>query len=369
MEHSLKAVIAELTHRCPLHCVYCSNPIEMQARSSELTTADWLRIYQQAAELGALQVHFTGGEPLARHDLVELVAAARESGLYVDLITSGLGLTPAKLDALLGAGLDHVQLSFQGADEASANEIAGARSHAIKLQISELIRSRRVAFTVNMVVHRRNLDQLDGMISMAEASGAQRLEIAHVQYYGWALKNRAELLPTRTQLEASIKTVEAAKQRLAGKLKIDFVLPDYYAKYPKPCMNGWGRQQMIVDPIGRALPCHSAGILPGIRLSNVREAPLRWIWEESESFNRYRGSEWLPAPCRSCERATRDFGGCRCQAFLLTGSAEVTDPVCTLAPERALVEEILDASNALLASKEGTEPLLSPEWVYRIESA
>jgi pyrroloquinoline quinone biosynthesis protein E len=355
MKYTPRALIAELTHRCPLHCVYCSNPLEMQRRSAELATADWISIFKQAAALGVLQAHFTGGEPLARADLKELVEAARAANLYVNLITSGVGLDEARLDSLIAAGLDHIQLSFQDTQEAQANEFAGTRAHAIKLRLAEKIRARRIAFTVNMVVHRRNLDRLEEMIGFAEASGAQRLEIANVQYYGWAFRNRDALLPTRDQLTRSIEIVEAARERLQGKLKIDFVLPDYYAKYPKPCMNGWGQALMLIDPAGRVLPCHAANIIPGLEFANVREHPLKWIWEESPAFEKFRGEEWMSDPCRSCDRRTRDFGGCRCQAFLLTGDAASVDPVCTYAPTHTVIEAAIQQAN---------EP---QPWTYRID--
>jgi len=357
MKYPLRALIAEVTHRCPLHCVYCSNPLEMQRRSDELSTADWLSIFQQASEMGVLQLHLTGGEPLARPDLTELIGGARAAQLYSNLITSGIGLGERRLDQLIEGGLDHIQLSFQDSEEAAANEFAGTRSHALKLRLAEMIRERRVAFTVNMVVHRRNLDRLTEMIAFAEQTGAQKLEIANVQYYGWALRNREALLPTRQQLDESIEIVEAARERLKGKLRIDFVFPDYYSKYPKPCMNGWGHQQMLIDPAGRVLPCHAAAVIPGLDLPSTREHGLQWIWEDSPAFNRFRDESWMPEPCRSCDRRTRDFGGCRCQAFLLAGDAAATDPVCILAPQHAVVEEILQNVN-----RSDTR-----EWVYRID--
>ena len=361
MKYQPQALIAEITHRCPLHCVYCSNPLEMQRRSAELSTADWTHIFQEAGEMGALQLHLTGGEPLARADLTELVRAGRSARLYINLITSGVGLDEPRLDALIAAGLDHIQLSFQDSEEVPANEFAGARSHALKLGVADMIRKRRIAFTLNMVVHRRNLGRLEEMITLAEESGAQRLEIAHVQYYGWAFRNRDALLPTREQVERSIELVEAARDRLKARLRIDFVLPDYYAKYPKPCMNGWGHQQILIDPAGRALPCHAAAVIPGLEFFNAQERPLRWIWEESPAFNRFRDEIWMPEPCRSCDRRARDFGGCRCQAFLLTGNASVTDPVCTLAPTHPVIEDALQHVNASgdFSADRG--------WVYRVD--
>src|SRR5437660_104706 len=300
MKYTPRALIAELTHRCPLHCVYCSNPLEMQRRSEELCTADWLSIFQQAGEMGILQLHLTGGEPLSRADLTELVRAGREAQLYSNLITSGVGLDERRMDELIGAGLEHIQLSFQDSEEVPANEFAGTRSHALKLRIAGMIRERRVAFTVNMVVHRRNLDRLKEMIDFAEQTGAQRLEIANVQYYGWAFRNREALLPTRQQLEHSIEVVEAARERLKGKLRIDFVFPDYYAKYPKPCMNGWGHQQMLIDPAGRVLPCHAAMVIPGLEFPNARARSLHWIWEDSPAFSHFRDETWMRHPSSRC---------------------------------------------------------------------
>jgi PqqA peptide cyclase len=361
MKYQPRALIAEVTHRCPLHCVYCSNPVEMQRRSEELSTEDWTSIFQQAGEMGVLQLHLTGGEPLARRDTTELVQAGRSAGLYVNLITSGVGLDEPRLDALIAAGLDHIQLSFQDTQETTANEFAGTRSHAVKLRIAAIIRQRRIGFTLNMVVHRQNLDRLEEMIAFAEASGAQRLEIANVQYYGWALRNRDALLPTREQLDRSVTILEAAQQRLQGRLRIEFVLPDYYAKYPKPCMNGWGHQLLLIDPAGRVMPCHAAPVIPGLEFSNAREQPLRWIWEESPAFNRFRDESWMPEPCRTCDRRTRDFGGCRCQAFLLTGDAATTDPVCTLAPTHTIIEQALERVN-----RNGNSTG-NPSWVYRVD--
>ncbi|MFZ0287111.1 MAG: pyrroloquinoline quinone biosynthesis protein PqqE [Terriglobales bacterium] len=356
------ALIAEITHRCPLHCVYCSNPLEMQKAASELSTEDWVRVFGEAGKLGVLHLHLTGGEPLARADLTELIAGARAGGLYVNLITSGIGLAEARLAALVEAGLEHIQLSFQDSREAGADEIAGTRSHARKLQLAQLIRQFKIAFTVNAVVHRQNLDHLDEIIAMAEELGADRLEIANVQYYGWALRNRDSLLPTREQVEQTQRTVSAAAERLRGRMRIDYVAPDYYARYPKACMGGWGRQLLLIDPAGQVLPCHAAGVIPGMEFDNVREHPLDWIWRESAAFQRFRGEDWMPEPCRSCERRAEDFGGCRCQAFLLTGDAAATDPVCTLAPTHGVVEEALaqissGSSEAVLPSAAG--------WVYR----
>jgi pyrroloquinoline quinone biosynthesis protein E len=332
------ALIAEITHRCPLHCVYCSNPLQLAGTKAELSTEDWVRVFQQAQRLGILHLHLTGGEPLARPDLKELIQAAHDSGLYTNLITSGIGLPEARLSDLVDAGLDHIQLSFQDSRDEPANWIAGTKAHAHKVVLSEVIRRFPIAFTLNLVVHRQNLDHLQEMIAFAEQLNPDRLEIAHAQYYGWALKNRETLMPSREQLENCLRTVESTQERLSGRMRIDCVVPDYYARYPKACMGGWGRRLLLIDPAGQALPCHAAGVIPGMSFDNVREHPLEWIWRASPAFQRFRGDDWMPEPCRSCERRAEDFGGCRCQAFLLTGDASATDPVCTLAPTHYLVK-------------------------------
>jgi pyrroloquinoline quinone biosynthesis protein E len=335
------ALIAEITHRCPLHCVYCSNPLELISRQHELATADWLRVFGEAAALGVLHLHLTGGEPLARPDLAEMIAVARKSRLYTNLITSGIGLSRERLAHLVEAGLDHIQLSFQDSSEGQANWIAGARAHAQKLDLAKWIREHRnpIAFTANLVVHRQNIEHLEQMIAALEALHPDRMEIAHAQYYGWALQNRSALLPTRAQLDRAVAVVAAAEERLRGKVRIDMVVPDYHARFPKACMGGWGRQLLLIDPAGRALPCHAAGVIPGMRFDNVREHTLDWIWQNSEAFQKFRGENWMPEPCRSCDRRKEDFGGCRCQAFLLTGNAGATDPVCELAPMHHLIED------------------------------
>jgi len=351
------ALIAELTHRCPLHCVYCSNPLELTLREKELTADAWARVLGEAARLGVLQVDFTGGEPLARPDLAELIRAARAEGLYASLITSGLPLDEKRLDALVCAGLDHLQLSFQSADDASAAELAGTRVHAQKLRVANWVKKRRIGLTLNFVIHRQNLDKLEGMVDLAEQIAPSRVEFAHVQYYGWAFSNRTRLLPTREQVDRSLEIIENAQQRLRGRIRVEYVVPDYYAKYPKACMGGWGRKVLLVKPDGDVLPCHAANVLPGMRFENVQSKSLGQIWHESEAFERYRGEEWMPEPCRHCDRRTQDFAGCRCQAFLLAQDAGVTDPVCSLAPGRGIVDEILAEVN---------RPLLAASpWVYR----
>src|SRR5213594_3730284 len=365
------ALIAELTHRCPLHCVYCSNPLELQSRSTELSTESWSRVFQEAASLGVLQADFTGGEPLARIDIVDLVRAARSAGLYVNLITSGLPLDESKLAALVAAGLDHIQLSFQGAREELSNEISGTKSHTQKLRVLEWVKQHRVALTLNFVIHRGNIDQLEEMVALAETSSATRIEFANVQYYGWAFANRESLLPTHEQLERSMAIIKRAQERLEGRIRVEYVVPDYYAKYPKPCMGGWGRKLMLITPTGDALPCHAAQIIPGLQFENVKERSLREIWERSAAFQKFRGEDWMQEPCKTCDRREQDFGGCRCQASLLAGDAAATDPVCSLAPQRPKVDAILAGLN-LISDSVGAglappapEPLTRPSWLYR----
>lgn len=340
------ALIAEITHRCPLHCVYCSNPLELAAVSSELSTQEWIDVFQQAGKLGMLHAHFTGGEPLARPDLRDLIAGARAAGLYTNLITSAVGLVETRLQALVDAGLDHIQISFQDSREGAANWIAGAKAHAHKIELSRIVRRHKIAFTVNLVIHRQNIDHVEEMISFIEQLAPERMEIAHTQYYGWALRNRAALLPTRAQLEKAVETVATAEKRLAGRIRIDSVVPDYYARFPKACMGGWGRKLMLINPSGKVLPCHAAEVIPGLEFENVREQSLEFIWQQSSSFQRFRGEEWMPEPCRSCERRAEDFGGCRCQALLLAGDATATDPACSLAPAHHIVEAALIETNS-----------------------
>lgn len=363
------ALVAELTHRCPLHCVYCSNPLELQSRANELSAGTWSRVFKEAAEAGALQADFTGGEPLARPDIVELVRNARAVGLYVSLITSGVPLDEVKLDLLIAAGLDHFQLSFQGAREETAKEISGTKSHQHKLRVLEWIKRYRIGLTLNFVIHRRNIDELEEMLAIVYNSAPGSVEFASVQYYGWAFANRENLLPTRQQLDYCIERLDRAEEELRGKTRVVFVVPDYYAKYPKPCVGGWGRKLMLITPSGDALPCHAAPVIPGLKFENVKNRSLREIWEHSEAFERFRGEDWMKEPCKSCERRTQDFGGCRCQAMLLAADPAATDPVCTLAPERPKIDAILAKTNqsqrAVSAATPPTNLLATPAWLYR----
>ena len=339
------ALLAEVTHRCPLRCPYCSNPLALERAGVELDTETWRRVLNEAAALGVLQVHFSGGEPLARRDLAVLVGHATRLGLYSNLITSGIGLDAARLEGLVEAGLEHVQISIQDSDPAAGDRVAGlAGAQQQKHRAAQLVREVGLPLTVNAVVHRQNLERLAAIVELAVALGADRLEIAHVQYYGWALRNRAALLPSRAQLDAATAFVEDARARLKGVLAIDYVVPDYHAHRPKACMGGWGRRFMNVTPSGKVLPCHAAETLPGLRFPNVGEADLTTIWQRSEAFERFRGTAWMAEPCRSCERREFDWGGCRCQAFALVGDAAATDPVCGLSPDHALVAQALEAA-------------------------
>ena len=363
------ALIAELTHRCPLHCVYCSNPLELAHRADELPTETWTRVFNEAAQSGVLQADLTGGEPLARPDIVELVRAARVAGLYVNLITSGMPLDESRLAQLVDAGLDHFQLSFQGAREETANEISGTKAHAQKLRVLEWLKKIRVAVTLNFVIHGRNIGQIEEMLAIAESSSTTRVEFANVQYYGWAFANREHLLPSRAQLDRSLEILKNAEERLRGKIRVEFVVPDYYAKYPKPCMGGWGRKLMLITPTGDALPCHAARVIPELRFDNVTQRGLREIWESSSAFQKFRGEAWMQEPCRSCDRRAQDFGGCRCQALLLAGDPAATDPVCSLSPNRPKIDAILgnlsSAPAAEGAPARGVGPLTKPDWMYR----
>ena len=364
------ALLAEVTYRCPLHLSVllepCSCPqgggySDMHALNGELTTDEWKRVIRDAATLGVLQIGFSGGEPLARRDLAELVHAAREVSLYTNLITSGIGFDDDRISALRDAGLDSVQLSFQSDDADLADEIAGARAHRRKLDVAAKIRAAGIPLSLNFVIHRRNIDRLPEMIELSESLGAERVELANVQFYGWAFLNRAALLPTQEQVTRAREIAMEAKARLAGKIDIFYVLPDYYETRPKPCLNGWGQRYLTVNPTGDVLPCPTASsAIPDLRFENVRARALDWIWRESESFNLFRGTEWMPEPCRSCPQKEIDFGGCRCQAALLTGSAANTDPVCTLSPNRARVDAVLRNINS------STPKAFGANWTYRV---
>jgi len=331
-------LVAELTYRCPLRCVYCSNPLDFARHGDGLETADWLRVFREAEALGVVQLNLTGGEPLLRADLEALVEGARSLDLYTNLITSGIPLTRDRLAELKRRGLDNVQVSIQDVTAAASDRIAGLRSFERKLEVARWVKDLGLPLTVNTVLHRENLDRVAEVIALAESLAADRLELANTQYLGWALPNRAALLPTREQLERARAIARAARRRLQGRMEVLFVTPDYYADFPKACMDGWGRRFIVVAPEGLMLPCHAAHTIPGLVFDNVKDRSLEAIWQSSAGFGAFRGEGWMPEPCRSCDRRAQDFGGCRCQAFHLTGNAAATDPACSLAPDHGLIE-------------------------------
>lgn len=330
-------LIAELTYRCPLKCPYCSNPTNLAEHDGELSTAEWTRVLEEAEALGVVQVHFTGGEPLARKDLEELVARARQLDLYSNLVTSGVPLTKERLAGLVEKGLDHVQVSIQSARAERADVIAGYAAHPQKIQVMRWVKELGLPLTMNVVLHRANLDEIDELVALAEDVGASRLELANTQYVAWALSNRDALLPTREQLDTAAEAASKHKARLQGKMDVLFVKPDYFGTTPKACMDGWARRFIHMVPDGRVLPCHAATSITSLRFDSVKDRPLADIWTSSEALLAYRGEAWMPEPCKSCDRRAIDFGGCRCQAFALTGDASATDPACRLAPQHDLV--------------------------------
>lgn len=350
-------LLAELTHRCPLQCPYCSNPLELDRVNTELTTAEWQDVMRQAADLGILQIHLSGGEPTVRRDLEDIVEVAAKAGLYTNLITAGVTLSRDRLARLKDLGLDHVQLSIQDIDDANAEKISAYKGGlAKKRELGKWVKELDMPLTINAPIHRHNIHNLPRIIDFAVEMGAGRLEVAHIQYYAWALKNRAALMPKRADVIRSAEIVEEAKERLKGILVFDFVVPDYYAKTPKPCMGGWGRGIMNITPSGKVLPCHASESVPGLEFDNVKTKKLADIWLKGQAFEMYRGTSWMKGPCKSCPRAEIDFGGCRCQAMAFTGDAANTDPACKFSPyHEAFVAE------AERESKEATPPA----FVYR----
>jgi pyrroloquinoline quinone biosynthesis protein E len=348
-------LLAEVTHRCPLHCVYCSNPLALLERNDELATDDWLRVIGQAAELGVVQVHLSGGEPLVRGDLETLVAECRRLGLYTNLITSGLGLTERRVESLVAAGLNSAQLSIQGDAAESTDLVAASKRFDKKEVAARLIRDAGLPLNMNVVLHRLNLDRLDAIIDVCVRWGAERLELANTQYYGWALRNREALMPGTAQLDRAVEVYRRRKAELAGRTELLWILPDYYEPYPKPCMGGWAQTALTVAPDGRVYPCPAASEITTMEFDSVRDHDLDRIWTTSAAFAAFRGTEWMPDPCRSCVRKELDFGGCRCQAFALTGDAGRTDPVCRHSPDHHLVQDALDRANQDDAGTRGQE--------------
>jgi PqqA peptide cyclase len=332
------ALLAELTHRCPLRCAYCYNPVELEKQNREMDTAAWRQVMDEAVDIGVLQVHFSGGEPMVRKDLTELVAYGAKLGLYTNLITAGVLIDKDNIARLADAGLEHVQLAFQDCDAECADWLSGYQGgHAKKLAAAKMITDAGLALTINAIIHRRNAERLGDIIDMSTALGARRLEIANVQYYGWGLKNRAALMPSQKQLDHMNKVVDAARERLLGVMVFDYVVPDYYAREPKACMGGWGRQFINVNPAGVVLPCHAAETISGMTFEKVGEKDLSDIWLHSSSFSKFRGTDWMEEPCQSCDKKEIDWGGCRCQALALSGDAGATDPTCEKSPHHAKI--------------------------------
>ena len=334
-------LLAELTYRCPLHCVFCYNPVQLKQASSELTTAEWVEVMRQARQLGAAQLGFSGGEPLVRDDLEELVQEAHRLGYYTNLITSGVGLTPARAQRLKDAGLDHVQLSVQDSTRELNDFLSHTKTFELKKKVAQTIKAHDWPMVMNCVLHRHNLPHVGQIIEMALDLGAEYLELANVQYYGWAWVNRDHLMPTRAQLQEAEAVVQGWRERIGKQCRLLFVVPDYFEERPKACMNGWGSVFLSIAPDGLAMPCHNARDLPGLQLPNVREQPIADIWQRSQAFNAYRGQDWMQEPCRSCDERYKDFGGCRCQAFMVTGDAAATDPVCSKSPQHEKIVEFV----------------------------
>lgn len=335
-------LLAEVTYKCPLHCVFCYNPVDYTRYGEELSTQDWLRVLRQGRELGAAQLGFSGGEPLMRDDLEIMVAEAHKLGYYSNLITSGIGLNEKRIAAFKEGGLEHIQLSFQDSTREMNDFLSSTKTFELKRKVAKLIKQYDYPMVLNCVLHRHNIDHVQQILEMAEAMGAEYVELANTQYYGWAYVNRDQLLPTRDQLKRAEEVTNRFRERIGDKMRIFFVVPDYYEERPKACMNGWGALFLTVTADGLALPCHEARMLPGLEFPNVREHDLGWIWYDSPGFNAYRGDAWMKEPCRSCPEKVKDFGGCRCQAYMLTGDATNTDPVCALSPLHHLVTDVVD---------------------------
>lgn len=332
-------VNAEITYKCPLHCVFCYNPVDYAKYGPELTTDEWLRVFREARELGAVQLGLSGGEPLMRDDVEVMVAETSKMGYYVNLITSGVGLTEKRIAAFKEGGLGQIQLSFQDSTRELNDFLSSTRTFDLKSKVAKLIKQYEYPMVLNVVIHRLNIDHMQQILEMAEAMGAEHVELANTQYYAWALENREHLMPSREQLERAERTANEFRERLGNKMKIYYVVPDYYADRPKACMKGWGSVFLNLTADGLALPCHEARMLPGLEFPSVRDHDVRWIWEESPGFSAYRGDDWMKEPCRTCPEKTIDFGGCRCQAFMLTGDAANADPVCDKSPHHHLITE------------------------------
>ena len=348
-------LLAELTYKCPLHCVFCYNPLDYTKHGKELDTDDWLRVLREGRAMGAIQLGLSGGEPLMRDDLEIIIAEARKLGYYSNLITSGVGLNETRIKAFKEAGLDHIQLSFQDSTREMNDFLSSTKTFELKSRVAKLIKDRDYPMVLNCVLHRFNIDHVGEILEMAEKLGAEYVELANTQYYGWGFENRDQLMPTKEQLVRAEEITNRFRQKMGDRMRIFFVVPDYYENRPKPCMNGWGSVFLTVTPDGTALPCHAARMLPGLKFPNVRDMSIEEVWYGSEGFNRYRGDEWMKEPCRTCPEKTKDFGGCRCQAFLLTGDPANADPVCDLSPHHHLVTEAVEKARL---PKVETKPII-----------
>ena len=351
-------LLAELTYACPLQCPYCSNPVDFALTRGELSTAQWVDTLREARSLGAAQLGFSGGEPLVRRDLEDLVAEARTLGYYTNLITSSIGMDAGRVRRLKEAGLDHIQVSFQASDAALGDYLAGTKAFAHKVAMARAVKAEGYPMVMNVVIHRHNIDRTDAILDLALELEADYVELANTQYYGWAFHNRLQLLPTREQVRRSEAVAKRYREQHGDRMKILYVIPDYYAERPKPCMNGWGKVFLSVAPDGTAIPCQGARMLPGLEFPKVTEHSLAWIWNESPAFNRYRGTDWMQEPCRTCPERDKDFGGCRCQAYLVTGDASRADPVCSLSPDRGAIDRMVDAVNSAPPTQDGVVPEL-----------
>lgn len=350
-------LLAELSYACPLQCPYCSNPLDFADHRHELTTEDWLRVFREARAMGATQLGFSGGEPLLRRDLEVLITEARKLGYYTNLITSAVGMDEDRVAAFKAAQLDHIQISFQASSEDLNNQLAGANVFQHKLAMARAVKKHGYPMVLCFVIHRYNIDQMEQILELAIELQADYVELATTQYYGWAWHNRDSLLPNRKQLARAETLAHQYQARMKGKMKIYYVVPDYYENRPKACMNGWGNIFLTIAPDGTALPCHAARQLPGLTLPNVKDHSIEWIWRESPDFNLFRGQGWMKEPCRSCPERFKDFGGCRCQAYLLTGDPRNTDPVCSLSPHHQIVTDAIATANR--------QAIETRPWVFR----
>ena len=352
-------VNAEITYKCPLHCVFCYNPLDYASTfKSELSTEDWLKVFKQSRELGAVQLGISGGEPLMRDDVEIMVEEGTKMGYYVNLLTSGIGLTEKRIAAFKEGGLGQIQLSFQDSTKELNDFLSSTKTFELKSKVAKLIKEHDYPMVLNVVLHRLNIDHIGQILEMAEAMGADHVELANSQYYAWALKNRAYLMPSAEQLRKAEETTNRFREKIGNKMKLYFIVPDYYSNRPKACMNGWGSVFLNVAPDGLALPCHEARMLPGLTFPNVRDNDMGWIWNESPAFNAYRGESWMQEPCSSCDERTKDFGGCRCQAFQLTGDAANTDPVCDKSPHHNIITEAVELAQKPQAPPVDVKPIV-----------